>query len=218
MSKRRMPHNIILIIGFFSIFVSGSMYAQNMEEQSTEVVKRNRSIIESSDSISNLWLNVNFGYVLIERDERLLKGIDVIFGLGVALSNSLIIGGGIKQAYKTEFANFTSLYVAFDLYAEWALTGKFASKNSIVRANGITLYESKEVPGSGWRLAAFLDQFFFNTLTAAFPFSGFGVSVYYQFHMPFVDGLKIGARFDRIVNRDVTLMPMTVFTGFSFLL
>jgi len=218
MSKIKMQHNIILIIGFVTIFVTGNMYGQNMEGTPGESVKVSRSIIESSDSISNLWLNVNFGYVLIERDEKLLKGIDVIFGLGVALSNYLVIGGGIKQAYKTEFANFTSLYVAFDLFAEWALTGKFASKDSIVRANGMTLYESKEVPGSGLRVAAFMDQFFFNTLTAAFPFSGFGVSLYYQFHMPFVDGLKLGARLDRIVNRDVTLMPITIFSGFSFLL
>lgn len=136
-------------------------------------------------------------------------GFQVLYGFHPKFG----VGMGAKHIF--DFAKSGGMATVLDFRFTWAVTGTLQKKHTTTDVGGPDVIKTEQIRMEGLRLQALGTQYLFNGTTTTVPFTGLGVSLYYELSLFGFQWLA-GGRLDRIVNDENKLYPVSGFIGIGF--
>ncbi len=93
---------------------------------------------------------------------RNLWGVGFVTGMRYGLAESFAVGISLHHTVTRETSNFGSLYSGFASELFYAFSGRFVAKKEVLKLNGRTYFEKKDIPQGRWSMGLGYEQSFFN--------------------------------------------------------
>jgi hypothetical protein len=154
-------------------------------------------------------------YFVLKQNEVVISGLSISAGFIYALNDNWAVVPGIQQAYSPD-DDYATLFTNLNFGAVWAITGKLNRSDRVLTADGWPVVKSINDPTGGFRFLFKGTQYFLNTKSAAIPYSGAGVGIYYEFPSAESISFSLGLDADRVSNGDAVMIVPHAFSRVHF--
>jgi hypothetical protein len=131
--------------------------------------------------------------------------------LSYALSKKWALGVGAKQSFTP--GGGQSITTSFDGRATYAVTGALYKEKKKASIDGVNVIDSLEKGLGGFRIDLHYSQYNYNTSSGSIPFSGIGLSGYYEYQTNKNIFYQSGLRYDQTSNATQVVTPISFFFG-----
>lgn len=160
-----------------------------------------------SDTVQPFSFAARSDYVILKRQNVLITGPGLTLGCEFAASETLAVGLAMSQAYSVN-DSFAALYTDLQFELGWSLTGRQGGVVRTVIFDDAKVVQTKPVLPGGLQILVGFHQYFFNSSSGVFPFSGPGAGVAYTLPSSRSFTLGTSARAQWITNSKTAMTPV----------